>query len=94
VVSFAGMATVALIRLPAGVLADRYPPKPLMIVPDLVRAATTLSIVIAILAGHVTLAHLLAATVVGSACGAVFDSAQTVAIRHVVPSEQLPKALA
>jgi MFS family permease len=94
VVSFAGLSAAALMRLPAGVLADRYPLKPLMVVPDLVRAATTLSIVIVILAGRVTLAQLLAAAVLGSACGAVFDSAQTVAVRHVVPPEQLPQALA
>jgi MFS family permease len=94
VVSFAGLSAGALIRLPAGVLADRYPLKPLMVVPDLVRAATTLSIVIVILAGHVTLAQLLVTTVLGSACGAVFDSAQAVAVRHVVAPEQLPQALA
>jgi MFS family permease len=94
VVGFAGMSAAALTRLPAGVLADRYPLKPLMVVPDLVRAATTLSIVIAILAGSVTLPHLLAAAVLGSACGAVFDSAQAVAVRHVVLPEQLPQALA
>jgi MFS family permease len=94
VVSFAGMSAAALLRLPSGVLADRYPLKPLMVVPDLVRAATTLSIVIVLLVGHVTLAQLLAAAVLGSACGAVFDSAQAVAVRHVVPPRQLPHALA
>jgi MFS family permease len=94
IVSFAGMAATALMRLPAGVLADHYPLKPLMIVPDLVRTATTLSIMVVILVGHVTLAQLLITTVLGSVCGAVFDSAQTVAIRHVVPPEQLPHALA
>jgi len=94
VVGFAGMAAAALVRLPAGVLADRYPLKPLMVVPDLVRAAVTLWIVIVLLAGHVTLAQLLVVAVVASACGAVFESAQTVAVRHVVPPEQLPQALA
>ncbi|MGC4937121.1 MFS transporter [Kribbella sp. DT2] len=49
---------------------------------------------VVILTGEVTLAQLIAAAVVGSAFGAVFDSAQTVAIRHVVPPEQLPQALA
>jgi predicted MFS family arabinose efflux permease len=88
------MSAAALMRLPAGVLADRYPLKPLMIVPDLVRAATTLSIVIVILAGRVTLAHLLGAAVLSSACSVVFASAQVVAVRHIVPPEQLPQALA
>ncbi len=94
VVGFAGMFAAALTRLPAGVLADRYPLKPLMVVPDLVRAATTLWIVIVMLTGSLTLTQLLVASVVGAVCGAIFDSAQTVAIRHVVPSEQLPQALA
>lgn len=93
-VSFAGMAAAALVRLPAGVLADRYPLKPLMVVPDLIRAATTISIVIAVFVGQVTLAQLLIAAVLGSACGAVFESAQAVAVRHVVPPVQLPQALA
>lgn len=94
VVSFAGMSAAALMRLPAGALADRYPLKPLMVVPDLVRAAAMLWIVIVIFAGRVTLAQLLVVAVIASVCGAVFDSAQTVAIRHVVPPEQLPQALA
>jgi MFS family permease len=94
VVGFAGMSAAALMRLPAGVLADRYPLKPLMVVPELVRAATTVWIVVAILTGHVSPAQLVAAAVSSSAFGAVFDSAQTVAIRHVVPPEQLPDALA
>jgi MFS family permease len=94
VVSFAGLSATALVRLPAGVLADRYPLKPLMVVPDLLRTATTLSIMIVILVGHVTLAQLLVTTVIGSACGAIFESAQAVAIRHVVEPEQLPHALA
>jgi MFS family permease len=94
VVGFAGMSAAALARLPAGVLADRYPLKPLMVVPDLVRGATTLAIAIVLLVGHVTLAQLLAATVLGSVCGTVFSSAQAVAIRHVVLPAQLPQALA
>ncbi|AXG14497.1 MFS transporter [Intrasporangium calvum] len=94
VVGFAGMSAAALMRLPAGVLADRFPLKPLMIVPELVRVATALWIFIVILVGRVTLAQLLVAAILGSVFGAVFDSAQAVAIRHVVPPEQLPQALA
>jgi MFS family permease len=94
VVAFAGMAAGTVMRLPAGVLADRYPLKPLMIVPDLVRAAIPLWIAVVILTGGVSLTVLIAAAVVSSVFGAVFDSAQAVAIRHVVPPEQLPQALA
>ena len=94
-VGFAGMTTSALMRLPAGVLADSFPLKPLMIVPDLIRAGTALSIVLVLVAGwHVTLAQLLVTAVLASVCGPVFESAQAVAVRHVVPPEQLPQALA
>lgn len=94
IVSFAGMLAAALMRLPAGVLADRYPLKPLMIVSDLLRAAAMLGSGIVIITGRLTLAQLLIATVIASICGAIFDSAQTVAIRHVVWPTQLPQALA
>ena len=94
VVGFVGMAVAVLLRLPSGVLADRYPLKPLMVVADLVRAATTALIVIAVVAGGVTLTLLIAAAVLSSAGGTVFDAAQAVAVRHVVPSKQLPHALA
>jgi MFS family permease len=93
-VGFVGMAVAVLLRLPSGVLADRYPLKPLMVISDLVRTATTASIIIAVVVGRVTLTHLIAAAVLSSACGTVFDSAQAVAVRHVVPSKQLPHALA
>lgn len=94
VVGFAGMAAAALVRLPAGVLADRYPLKPLMVVPDLVRAAVTLWIVIVLLAGHVTLAQLLVVAVVASACGAVFESAQTPCKHHIDCSARPPGTFA
>jgi MFS family permease len=94
VVGFVGMAVAVLLRLPSGVLADRYPLKPLMVTSDLVRAVTTASIVIAVVVGRVTLTQLIAAAVLSSACGTAFDSAQAVAVRHVVPSRQLPHALA
>jgi MFS family permease len=41
-----------------------------------------------------TLVHLIIAAAANSACGALFTSAHTVAIRHVVPAGHLPTALA
>ncbi len=93
-VAFAGLATGTVLRLPGGVLADRWPLRPLLIWSESVRALVTLTLVIAVLLDGLTLAHLLAAAVVGAACGACADPAQTVAVRHVVPAEQLPHALA
>ena len=94
VVGFVGMVVAVLLRLPSGVLADRLPLKPLMVISDLVRAATTASIIIAVVAGRVTLTQLIAAAVLSSAGGTAFEAAQAVAVRHVVPSRQLPHALA
>jgi len=65
-----------------------------MIGPDLVRTAATAAIVVGVVTGRVTLVLLIGAAVLGAAAGAVSDSAQAVAVRHVVPSHQLPAALA
>lgn len=93
-VGFAAMAATTLVRLPAGALADRYPLKPLMIGSDLVRAASTTAVVAGVVTGRVTLALLVVTAVLGAAAGAVSESAQAVAVRHVVPAGQLPTALA
>jgi hypothetical protein len=93
-VAFAGLATGTLLRLPGGVLADRWALRPLLIWSDAVRAAVTATLVVAVVAGRLTFAHLVAATVVTAACGACSDPAQTIAVRHVVPAAQLPHALA
>jgi hypothetical protein len=52
------------------------------------------TLVLAVLLDHLTLAHLIVATVLSAACGVCVEPAQTVAVRRVVPAEQLPHALA
>jgi MFS family permease len=94
VVGFVGMGAATILRLPSGVLADRWPRKAVMVVSDLIRAVVTVSIVIAILMYQVTVYHLIVAAIVSAACGVMSDSAQAVAVRHVVPSRQLPQAMA
>jgi MFS family permease len=93
-VAFAGLATGVLLRLPGGVLADRWPRKPVMVWAEAVRAVVTGTLVVAVLADRLTIAHLIVVTVVGSACAVCFEPAQTIAVRHVVPVSQLPLALA
>lgn len=94
IVGSVGVGVGTLLLLPAGAWVDRYRVKPLLIGCDVVRAATTASIAIAVVTGTLTLAHLILAAAISSACGALFTSAHTVAIRHVVPAEHLPTALA
>jgi MFS family permease len=93
-IGFVGMAVGTLMRLPSGVLADRWPRKPVMVVSDLARLLVTATIAVAVVMDRVTVHHLLAAAVISAACDVMFDSAQAVAVRDVVPSTQLPQALA
>ncbi|GIJ67579.1 MFS transporter [Virgisporangium ochraceum] len=92
--AFAGLATGTVLRLPGGVLADRWPLRPLLIGSETVRAVVTGSLVVAVLVGRLTFAHLLVAAMVSAACAVCADPAQTVAVRQVVPAGQLPHALA
>ncbi|MFF5204372.1 MFS transporter [Streptosporangium sp. NPDC000396] len=88
------MGAGAVVRLPSGVLADRWPRKRIMICSDVARALTAASIVAGIVADELTLLHLVIAAIVTGICDVMFDSAQTVVVRHVVTSDQLPQAVA
>lgn len=88
------LAAGALMRLPAGVLVDRVPLRRVLVGADVVRAVATAALVVSVLSGHLTLWHLLVAAAI-NAFGAVFSEiAHSVALRHVVPSGQLPHAFA
>lgn len=95
VVAFVGLATGALLRLPSGVLVDRVRrQKRLMVSCEWCRAVVTALLAVAVLTGEFRFAFLLVAAAVNAACEVLFDAAQTVAVRHVVPAQQLPNALA
>lgn len=95
VVAFVGLASGALLRLPSGVLVDRVRHlRRLMVSCEMCRAVVTAQLAAAVLTGESRLAYLLAAAGANAACEVLFDAAQTVAVRHVVPSQQLPNALA
>ena len=94
VVAFAGAVTTALLRLPAGVLIDLWPRKPIMVAADVGRALSTAAIAVALVTGHLTLGLLVVMAVIGAACGALSEPAHGVAVRHLVPDEQLPRAIA
>jgi len=75
-----------------GALADRYSRKALMIVGPLVQALIVLSVAVAVLAGHVVLAHVAAAGFVDGAVMGVTGAADRAALRRLVPAEQYATA--
>ncbi|GAA2139105.1 MFS transporter [Kitasatospora kazusensis] len=93
-VASCSLVTRMLLRLPAGQLADRMDRRRLMIGADLVRLVTVGSIPLAAGLGHLGYPQLLAVAVVEGIATAVFSPASTIAVRDVVPEEQLSDALA
>lgn len=94
VVSLLGLGAVTLVRLPAGVLIDRWPLKRILIITDLVRAGATAVVALALVLGRLDVVVLGGAALLSGACAGFSDTAQSVAVRHVVPAAQLPRAFA
>lgn len=78
-----------LIGLPAGAWIDRLPAREVMIVADLVAAATLLSVPVAWWTGTLTLAQLLVVAFVGGIATVFFRTAYVKLLPLVVPPEQL-----
>jgi predicted MFS family arabinose efflux permease len=87
-------ATTFVLRLPAGVLVDRWRRKRIMIAADLGRAAASASLAVALALGHFYLAHVLAVAVVEGSLGVLFGPAESAAVRRVVAPEQRRDAVA
>jgi MFS family permease len=83
-----------LFGLPAGVAADHFDRRRLMIVADLVRAAAVAGLAVALLLGGLHFWHILAAAVVEGSLASLFRPASSAALRSVVPPAQLPSAVA
>jgi len=79
--------------LPAGVLADRYDSRVIVIVTEAVRAAVTAVVVTALVAGWVPVPLLFAAAALLGAGQAIRGPAALLLTRSVVPPEQLARAL-
>jgi predicted MFS family arabinose efflux permease len=93
VVSFARMLPLALLALPAGLAADHWSRRRLMIAADVIRVLAVGGLALAILLdGAAFLAIVLVAFVEGSGA-ALFSAAQAGALRAVVPPRQLPAAV-
>jgi MFS family permease len=93
VVTFARTLPLALLALPAGLLADRWNRKWLMIAADGVRVIAVGTLGAAILTHHVDFWLLPAVAFVEGSGNAMFLAAQAGALRAVVPRQQMPAAV-
>ncbi|MGC4808255.1 MFS transporter [Micromonospora sp. DT233] len=93
-VGTAGLLVTLACRLPAGVLADRFDRRRLMVLCDVVRIGAYLALGVAVLAGAASLPMILVVAVIGAAGNAVFGTAEHAAVRNLVPAAQLSTAVA
>lgn len=92
-VGFAEAVAAVLAGLPAGALVDRWNKRTVLVVSDLLRLLAVASIPLALAAGRLGTAQIVATAVVVGAGRAFFYPARSVAVRRTVPPEQLPAAL-
>lgn len=91
-VAFARLVPYGLFGLLAGVAADRWNRKRLLVAADAVRAAAIAALAAAVFSGHVSVAAVLVVAFVEGTGSTVFNAAQAGALRAVVPTGQLPDA--
>jgi predicted MFS family arabinose efflux permease len=94
VVGLAKWLPLALFALPAGVVADRIDRKRAMIVCDGIRALALLSIPVALWTGRPPYLQIVGIAFLDSTLFVTSHICERGAIRHVVPAEQLPEAVA
>lgn len=92
VVAFARGVPAALFLVPAGLLADRYNRRWLMIGADVVRVIAIGALVALIASHHVVFWTIPVVAFVEGAGAALFGASRPGAVRSVVPAEQLPSA--
>ena len=93
VVSFARLLPLALLALPAGLAADRWDRRRLMIAADATRVLALGSLAAAVLAGDVAFWAIALVAFVEGVGTTLFRPAQYAALRAVVPIGQLPAAI-
>lgn len=91
-VQAARFAPLVLISLPAGVAADRYDRRRLMIAADVVSAACIGALVLGIALDRITFWQIFAVAFVDACASVVFHAGKSGAFRSVVPRHQLPDA--
>src|SRR5438270_4151883 len=94
VVAFMRVLPFTLFALPAGVAADRWNRRRLMVGADAVRVAAIAALAAAIIVHHTPLWGIAIAAFIEGAGAALFSAAYAGALRSVVPTRQLPAAAA
>ena len=94
IVGFANILPYALFALFAGVVADRWNRKHVMILMDVTRALGAISIVVALALDELTFAHVCIVAFLEGSAFVFFNIAEVGALRSVVPPKQLPDAAA
>ncbi|MCU0498633.1 MAG: MFS transporter [Anaerolineae bacterium] len=82
-------APVLLLGLFAGVIVDRYPRRPILILTDLMRLAVILSIPIAALTGRLSMTLLYLVAPLMAILGLLFDTAYRAILPALIPRERL-----
>lgn len=93
-VSGATLIGTLIMLLPAGVVADRYPRRRIMLTTSAVEAVAVATVAVAIFSGHIILPQLAAVGLIQGVAEAFYLGASRAAVRRVVPSSQLPAAMA
>jgi MFS family permease len=87
-------AAQLLVGLPAGALVDRWNRKAIMLSCEAAQAIAATSLVIALLWGVASMAHIVVVAAVMGVCGAVFVPAEDACLPNLMPAEQLSTAVA
>ena len=93
-VGTAGFATMWLLQLPSGYIADHWNRRRVMLACEAVRAASQLALIALILLGRVETWLVLGLFVATSAAWTVFGPAQQRTMRALIRREQIPEAVA
>ncbi|HET6707531.1 MFS transporter, partial [Amycolatopsis sp.] len=87
-------AAAILANIPAGVLADRWNRKKILLACQAVRAAGIASLAVALALDHYVFWHVLVVAAIEGLLGAMFEPTEDAAMAQVVPPEQLSVAIA
>ena len=93
IVGFARLASGAVFALPAGLVADRWNRKGLMVASDVLRLVTMAALAAAIVSGEVTFWMISLAAFLEGMGASFFQASESGAMRSVVPADQLPAAI-
>ncbi len=91
-VSFARTAPIAVLAIPAGLAADHWNRRALMIGADVLRAGAMTGLAVGLVVGDVPFWAITCVAFVEGVGATVFNAAEPGALRAIVPTEQLPEA--